>query len=110
MMTRYDDENSYPSEINFPKLTKQDISRIQAVYLGMCAEVDSNIGKILQTLDDSGQIDNTMIIFTSDHGEMLGDYWQWGKNGWWDQSYRIPLIVHTPNCKVQLIDQDDRVC
>ena len=46
-----------------------------------------------------------MVIFTSDHGEMLGDYWQWGKNGWWDQSYRIPLIVHTPNCKEQLIDQ-----
>ena len=105
MMARYDDENSYPSEINFPELTKQDISRIQAVYLGMCAEVDSNIGKILKALDDSGQMDNTMIIFTSDHGEMLGDYWQWGKNGWWDQSYRIPLIVHTPNCKTQLIDQ-----
>ena len=105
MMARYDDENSYPSEINYPELTKQDISRIQAVYLGMCAEVDSNIGKILQALDDSGQMDNTMIIFTSDHGEMLGDYWQWGKNGWWDQSYRIPLIVHTPNCKAQLIDQ-----
>ena len=105
MMARYDDENSYSSEINYPELTKQDISRIQAVYLGMCAEVDSNIGKILQALDDSGQMDNTMIIFTSDHGEMLGDYWQWGKNGWWDQSYRIPLIVHTPNCKAQLIDQ-----
>jgi arylsulfatase A-like enzyme len=105
MMARYVDENSYPSEINYPELTKQDISRIQAVYLGMCAEVDSNIGKILQALDDSGQADNTMIIFTSDHGEMLGDYWQWGKNGWWDQSYRIPLIVHTPNCKAQLIDQ-----
>ena len=105
MMARYDDENSYTSEINYPELTKQDISRIQAVYLGMCAEVDSNIGKILQALDDSGQMDNTMIIFTSDHGEMLGDYWQWGKNGWWDQSYRIPLIVHTPNCKAQLIDQ-----
>jgi len=105
IMARYDDENSYTSEINYPELTKQDISRIQAVYLGMCAEVDSNIGKILQALDDSGQMDNTMIIFTSDHGEMLGDYWQWGKNGWWDQSYRIPLIVHTPNCKAQLIDQ-----
>ena len=105
MMAKYDDENSYTSEINYPELTKQDISRIKAVYLGMCAEVDSNIGKILQALNNSGQTDNTMIIFTSDHGEMLGDYWQWGKNGWWDQSYRIPLIVHTPNCKAQLIDQ-----
>ena len=105
MMAKYDDQDSYPSEINYPELTKQDISRIKAVYLGMCAEVDSNIGKILQALDNSGQKDNTMIIFTSDHGEMLGDYWQWGKNGWWDQSYRIPLIVHTPNCKAQQIDQ-----
>ena len=71
----------------------------------MCAEVDFNIGKILQALDDSGQADNTMVVFTSDHGEMLGDNWQWGKAGWWDPSFRIPLIVHTPNCKGQLIDQ-----
>ncbi len=105
MMAKYDEKNSYPMEINFPDLTDQDISRIQAVYLGMCAEVDFNIGKILQALDDSGQADNTMVVFTSDHGEMLGDNWQWGKAGWWDPSFRIPLIVHAPNCKGQLIDQ-----
>ena len=65
----------------------------------MCAEVDFNIQKIIKALKDSGQADKTMIIFTSDHGEMLGNHWMFGKKGWWDQSFRIPLIIHTPNCK-----------
>ena len=92
-------------EINYNNLTKKDIARIQAVYLGMCAEVDFNIKKILKALEDSGQSDNTMIIFTSDHGEMLGQHKMFGKKGWWDQSYRIPLIIHTPNCKSQMINE-----
>jgi len=71
----------------------------------MCAEVDFNIKKILKALEDSGQANNTMIIFTSDHGEMLGQHKMFGKKGWWDQSYRIPLIVYTPNCKPQLINE-----
>ena len=92
-------------EINYSKLTKKDIAKIQAVYLGMCAEVDFNIKKILKALDDSGQAKNTMIIFTSDHGEMLGQHWMFGKKGWWDQSYRIPLIISTPNCKPKFINE-----
>ena len=71
----------------------------------MCAEVDFNIKKILKALDDNGQSDNTMIIFTSDHGEMLGQHKMFGKKGWWDQSYRIPLIVYTPNCKPQMLNE-----
>ena len=100
----FENKKKSPPEINYSKLTKKDISRIQAVYLGMCAEVDFNIQKILKALDDSGQADNTMIIFTSDHGEMFGKHWLFGKLGWWDQSYRIPLIIYIPNCKQQIID------
>ena len=62
----------------------------------MCAEVDFNIGKILNALKESGQEENTMIIFTSDHGEMLNENNLWGKLGWWDSSYRIPLFIYVP--------------
>ena len=65
-----------------------------SVYFAMCAEVDFNIGKILNALKESGQEENTMIIFTSDHGEMLNENNLWGKLGWWDSSYRIPLFIY----------------
>ena len=40
--------------------------------------------KILKALNDNGQANNTMVIFTSDHGEMFGNQWMFGKKGWWD--------------------------
>ena len=101
----YEVNDNHPPEINYSKLTTKDIARIQAIYLGMCAEVDFNINKILKALNNSGQANNTMVIFTSDHGEMFGNQWMFGKKGWWDQSFRIPLIIHIPNCKTQIIDQ-----
>ena len=93
------------SEIRFSDLTDQDIKNIIAVYLGMCAEVDFNIGKIINALEESGQADNTMIIFTSDHGEMLGEQRLWGKLGWWDSSYRIPLIMHVPKQSPKIVEE-----
>jgi len=93
------------SGIRFSDLTDQDIKNIIAVYLGMCAEVDFNIGKILTALEESGQADNTMIIFTSDHGEMLGEQRLWDKLGWWDSSYRIPLIVHVPEQSPKIVEE-----
>ena len=105
IIEKFETNNKSTLEINYSKLKKKDIARIQAVYLGMCAEVDFNIQKIIKALEDSGQADKTMIIFTSDHGEMLGNHWMFGKKGWWDQSFRIPLIIHIPNCKPKKITQ-----
>ena len=93
------------TEMRFSELTEKDIKNIKSVYFGMCAEVDHNIGKILKALESSGQLNNTMIIFTSDHGEMLGENNLWGKLGWWDSSYRIPLIIHIPGQKPTLINE-----
>ena len=85
------------SEINYDQLRDQDVKNIMSVYFAMCAEVDFNIGKILNALKESGQEEETMIIFTSDHGEMLNENNLWGKLGWWDSSYRIPLFIYIPN-------------
>ena len=95
----------YFTEIRFSELTEKDIKNIKSVYFGMCAEVDHNIGKILKALESSEQLNNTMIIFTSDHGEMLGENNLWGKLGWWDSSYRIPLIIHIPGQQPSLINE-----
>ena len=103
ILKKYSNEDNF-SEIRFSDLNEKDIRNIKSVYFGMCAEVDNNIGKIVQTLKETKHYENTMIIFTSDHGELLGENRQWGKVGWWDSSYRIPLIIHIPSEKAQMIN------
>ena len=103
IVKKYTNEKMF-SEIRFSDLNKDDIRNIKSVYFGMCAEVDHYIGKILDALNNTNQAENTMIIFTSDHGEMLGENRQWGKSGWWDSSFRIPLIINVPNTSPKMLD------
>lgn len=74
----------------------KDLRHIAAVYYGMCSEVDAQIGQIVDSLESTGQSDNTIIVFTSDHGEQLGDQSLLGKYGFFDSSYHIPLIISDP--------------
>jgi arylsulfatase A-like enzyme len=75
---------------------EKKLRRLKAVYFGMMSEVDAALGRLFAWLKANGQWDNTMIVFTSDHGEQMGDHWLIGKCGYFDQSYRIPLIVRDP--------------
>ncbi len=70
--------------------------KLQAGYYGLMSEVDDNMGRLVQFLKKAGQWENTIFIFTSDHGEQMGDHWLYGKAGFYDQSYHIPLIIRSP--------------
>ncbi len=72
------------------------IQQLRATYYAMQTEVDAQIGRLLQWLQDNGEIDNTIIVLTSDHGEQLGDHYLTQKLGFFDQSYHVPLIVSDP--------------
>jgi len=76
--------------------SSQDFRAIRAIYYGMIAEVDAQIGRACRALKDVGAWDNTLIIFTSDHAEMAGDHWTLGKAGFFDGSYHIPLVIRDP--------------
>lgn len=76
--------------------SEEDFRTIRAIYWGMIAEVDSQLGRIWQALRAAGEWDNTVIILTSDHAEMMGDHFMLGKGGFFDQSYHLPLIVRDP--------------
>jgi len=58
--------------------------------------VDEALGRVFAFLKETGRWDNTLIVFTSDHGEQMGDHWLIGKCGYFDASYRIPLIIRDP--------------
>lgn len=73
-----------------------DFGAIRAIYYGMIAEVDSQLGRIWQALKDADAWNETIIIFTSDHAEMMGDHWMLGKGGFFDGSYHIPLVIRDP--------------
>ncbi len=78
-------------------LSDADIALTRRSYYGLIAEIDDWVGRILAELRATGQYDNTLIVFTSDHGEQLGDHRLLGKIGWFDQSYHLPLIIRDPS-------------
>lgn len=65
-------------------------------YYGAISYVDEQIGKLLHTLEQTGQAENTIIVFTSDHGDMLGERDLWYKMNFFEPASRVPLIVHAP--------------
>ena len=77
-------------------LDEPAIRQMRATYFGMMTEVDDQIGRVLAYLDETGQRDHTLIVFTSDHGEQLGDHHLLGKVGYFDESFRIPLVIAAP--------------
>lgn len=69
---------------------------IKAYYYACISFIDYNVGKIITRLKEEGIYDDTLIIYTSDHGEMLGDFNCYGKRGFLDPAARVPLIVKYP--------------
>lgn len=66
-------------------------------YLGALTGVDENFGRILKAVEEKGLYDNTIIIFTSDHGDLMGSHHLMGKGPWYRDSFNIPFIVRYPN-------------
>ncbi len=79
------------------EMGEQDHRMVRAAYWAMCDHIDAQVGRLLQALEDSGQQENTMVIFTSDHGELLGDHGLYIKGPFlYDASIRVPLIISWP--------------
>jgi arylsulfatase A-like enzyme len=76
--------------------SEKDILQARATYYGLMTEIDHHLGRLFSYLKKTGQYESTMIVFTSDHGEQLGDHHLFGKHGYFDGSYAIPLIIRNP--------------
>lgn len=74
-----------------------DLRRMRLGYHASVAYLDHEFGRVLEALERKGLADNTLVIFTSDHGDMLGDHHQLVKGGcFYDASVRVPLIMRWP--------------
>lgn len=73
-----------------------NIRVMKSIYFGMIKEVDDNLGRLLRRLDELNLAGNTLVLFTSDHGEMLGSHGMHGKVTFYEESVHVPLLLRLP--------------
>ena len=78
------------------KKTAAQMRKSKAYYCGLVKCIDDNVGRILEALKDKNVLDDTIIVFTTDHGEYMGEHGLYGKNQWYRTAYQIPFIVRWP--------------
>jgi choline-sulfatase len=88
------DADSVPAPIEVPDNIRTRERR--AHYMQKCALIDRYIGRLINALEKRGMMQNTVIIFTSDHGDNLGDYGIWDKRFFYEGSVGVPLIMRGP--------------
>jgi choline-sulfatase len=72
------------------------IRRARRAYFGACSYIDANIGRLVETLQACQLANNTIIVFSGDHGDMLGERGLWYKMHWFEGAARVPMVVHAP--------------
>ncbi len=83
-------------ELDITELSTEDIKNYRRAYFGMLSYFDFNVGRIIKELKEQNLFENTLILLTSDHGDMLGEHGMWFKRAFFDGSQKIPLIAHWP--------------
>lgn len=102
-------------------ITERDIRKATAAYYGMVEEIDEDYGKVMADLEHVGQnLDDWWLVFTADHGSMLGQHGTWSKGKFYEGSVRVPLMIRPPKAvreqwgmtpgKTRFVDQNVNTC
>ena len=83
----------------YPAFEPGEVGAMRADYAGSVSLIDDQIGEILAVIEERGEMDATVIAFTSDHGEMNGDHGLVSKSNFYDGAVRVPMIVRTPGAE-----------
>ena len=78
-------------------VTEEQTLKARAAYFACVDQFDEMLGDFLTILDRDGFLDDTIVVYTSDHGELAGEHGLWFKRTWHEASIRVPLIVSTPD-------------
>ncbi|MBI1356679.1 MAG: sulfatase-like hydrolase/transferase [Acidobacteria bacterium] len=93
--------------------TDDELRLAIAGYYGNISQMDANVGRVLDVMEELGLLDNTVVVYTSDHGEMAGAHRMWTKHNMFEQSVNVPLIIRTPErlgagtARREMIEQAD---
>ena len=93
----YHDQYEYVVDYDAHFSSEADVKRAIAGYSGLVSMMDENVGNVLRALHDTGLIDNTRVLYTSDHGDNAGARGLWGKSTLYDESAGVPLIMAGPD-------------
>jgi N-acetylglucosamine-6-sulfatase len=91
-------EKSYPTwhGLGGPLYGQKDYGKFVRAYLGCVASLDDSVGRVYRTLAETGELDRTLILFTSDNGFALGEHGRTDKRTAYEESLRVPLLVRYP--------------
>lgn len=119
------DENKHPAD-EYQKKSKawrngldaETVKKVRRIYFAMCAEADGIVGYLMSALQESGLADETVVIFSGDHGELALEHQQYYKMSLFEGSVRVPLIMKGPGINpgrridtpVSLIDMAPTIC
>ena len=81
---------------NVPEAGRANARKTLAGYYAHCTALDDCLGELRRTLQETGLAENTLLVFTADHGDMLGSQGAYKKQRPYDESIRIPLLMHWP--------------
>ena len=81
---------------NVPEAGRENAQKTLAGYYAHCTALDDCLGELRRTLQEAGLAENTLLVFTSDHGDMLGSQGAYKKQRPWDEAIRVPLLMHWP--------------
>jgi arylsulfatase A-like enzyme len=84
----------HTESVNFQRDEVRDT--VIPTYMGLVKQIDDHLGRLFQAMDASGRMDDTLIVFTSDHGDYLGDHWLGEKELFHEPVVRVPMIVRDP--------------
>ena len=99
---RTGDTSFHPMTVGMAKgfrteeVSEQEMMKARAAYFACVDYLDEILGDLLHLMERSGLLENTIIVYTSDHGEMAGEHGMWWKNSWHEAAARVPLIIQTP--------------
>lgn len=94
------------------RVSQDQVRNARHAYFGMISYVDDKIGRLLGVLSETGLADNTIVVFTADHGDMMGERGMWYKQHFFEWASRVPMVVSWPGkyaparigCEVSLVD------
>ena len=86
--------------------TEEQKRKVRAHYSALILQIDHQVGRILEALEESGQLENTLIIFASDHGDMVGDHGINAKGNFYEGSCHVPMLVRPPGGSTGQVSED----
>ena len=104
MRKRWEDVD-FPLPHNNDHPDSEGLLRNRQNYAAMIENIDRQVGRFIDCVKERGELDNTLIIYASDHGEMLGDQGRWSKSIWFHPATNIPLIVSGPGIQRGVVSE-----